>query len=71
MQGYASNVPPLDRILIIGLTSIPTVVTKDSINVSFSYDNSTQTLTIGPGLRTGMDTQYIINWSNKNTKIEL
>ncbi len=70
-QGYASNMPPLDRVVIIGLTSVPTVVTKDSVNVAFSYDNSTRTLTVGPGLRTGMDTQYVINWSSKNTRTEL
>ncbi len=63
--------PPLDRVVVMGLTSGPTMVTKDSVNVPFSYDNSTRTLTVGPGLKTRMDTQYVINWNNNQGKTEL
>ncbi len=63
--------PPLDRVVVMGLTSGPTMVTKDSVNVPFSYDNSTRTLTVGPGLKTSMDTQYVINWNNNQAKTEL
>lgn len=61
-QGYAFNRPPLDRVIVIGVASSPSVVTKDGKNVPFSYDSSKLTLTIGKGLQTGMDTKYSINW---------
>lgn len=63
MQGYASNLPPLDRITIIGVSSQPASVhVNDAATSDFSYNSTSQALAVGPGLKMPMSQSYTLSW---------
>ena len=63
VQGYASNLPPLDRVVILGVSSQPSSVSINGTATSaFSYNATSQVLAVGPGLKIPMSLRYTLSW---------
>ena len=63
LQGYASNLPPLDRVTILGVPSQPSsVAVNGETTTMLSYDATAQSLLVGPGLKIPMSQQFTLTW---------
>ena len=63
LQGYASGVPPLNTVTILGVQGQPTQATLNGDPISgFSFDASTRTLTLSD-LKAPIEQKITITWS--------